>query len=785
MSRLPTPRGLAARLLAALLLAGCAAGGRLHDEGMRLVSQGDRSGGLERLRDAAHTDPTNALYRIDYLREQLLYTRDLLDRADEARRKGQHDEAQALFVQTLQVQPGNERATRGLALLQADARHAALSADAERYLREGALENARNAVKTVLTENPSHEPALRLSAAIAEAQARIDQARAAQAAAQSVLRKPVTLQFRDANLRMVFEALSRTTGLNVILDKDVRADLKTTIFVKDASVEDTVDLILMQNQLERRSLNASTLFVYPNTAAKQKEYQDLQVRSFQVANGDAKYLQTVLKSLLKLKEVMVDERANTLTIRDTPEAVAVAAKVVALHDVPDAEVMLEVEVLEISRTRASNIGLQLPTSFSLATPGSATTLGALRAVTSNDLTASGLAATLNLQLQDTDSNLLASPRIRARNKEKAKILIGDRVPTITNSVTPIQTGGSVVTASVQYQEVGLKLEFEPQIYNAQEVGIKISLEVSNITNTFTDAQGGRSYQIGTRNAQTSLRLRDGETQILGGLISDQDRNTSAKVPGLGHLPMVGSIFGNNDTNKTKSEIILSITPRIIRPPASVDASLREIFSGTESSIRERALRLDSLGDVRASSALTLQPAMPTAPARPAAADAPASAPAAFAPATPPTAQPTAAAPGAALGDVSLLGPAMAHVGESFKVTLNASALGALRNLPLTLRYDPTVLRFESATLSRLAEGAGAAPLAPNVDNIKGRIDLPMSFARPGGLAGDGPVVELQFLVHTGRNSTQIIATQADATGIDGSSHAMPLGPRNLLLRITR
>ncbi|MFO1270723.1 MAG: secretin N-terminal domain-containing protein [Rubrivivax sp.] len=587
-----------AKLLAALALVGCAAGGRLHDDGMNLVARGEREDGLARLREAAQADPTNAQYRIDFLREQLLYSRELLDRADDARRAGRPADAKALYEQTLRIQPGNERATRGLAVLSADARHAALVADAERALRDGALDAARASLKVVLTENPAHEGALRAAAALAEQQARADQAKAAQAQAASVLRKPVTLQFRDANVRMVFEALSRTTGLNVILDRDVKADLKTTIFVKDASVEDTVDLILLQNQLEKRTLNASTLFIYPATAAKQKEYQDLQVRTFQVNNVDAKNLQAVLKSLLKLKEVTLDERANTLAIRDTPDAVAVAAKVIAAHDVPDPEVMLEVEVLEISRARASNIGLQLPTSFSVATPATATTLSALRALSTGELAASGLGATLNLQLQDTDTNLLASPRIRARNKEKAKILIGDRVPTITNSVTPIQSGGSVVTGSVQYQEVGLKLEFEPQIYNSQEVGIKLNLEVSNITNTFTDGQGGRSYQIGTRSAQTALRLRDGETQILGGLISDQDRNAAAKIPGLGHLPVVGAIFGNNDNSRTKTEIVLSITPRIVRAPANADGAA-QIYSGTESAIREHALRLDPVGDFRA------------------------------------------------------------------------------------------------------------------------------------------------------------------------------------------
>ncbi|MFZ2652039.1 MAG: secretin N-terminal domain-containing protein [Burkholderiaceae bacterium] len=788
-------------ILVTCIVSACAAGGGLHTEGLDMIAQGNREGGVARLREASNAEPSNAEYKIHLLREQALYARELIQQADEARAAGKAADAMTLYQKALQMQPADEKATRGIALLRMDARHQSLAAEAERLLREGALEPARTAIATVLTENPSNEVAQKIAAAIAEQQAKQDQSKAAQIAAQSILRKPVTLQFRDANLRMVFEALSRTTGLNVILDRDVRADLKTTIFVKDASVEDTVDLILLQNQLEKRTLNASTLFVYPATAAKNKEYQDLQVRVFQIANGDAKYLQTVLKSLLKIKDISVDERANTLVVRDTPDAVAVAAKIIAAHDMPEAEVMLEVEVLEVLHTRLSNIGLQLPTSLEVATPTSATTIGAFRALSRNDLTVTGLSTTLNLQLQDSDANILASPRIRARNKEKAKILIGDRVPTIINSVTPIQTGGSVVTGSVQYQDVGLKLEFEPQIYNAQEVGIKLNLEVSNIAATFTDSQGGRSYQIGTRSAQTSLRLRDGETQVLGGLISDQDRNTAAKVPGLGHLPAFGFLFGNNDMNRTKTEIVLSITPRIIRAPSNVDAALKEIFSGTESSIRERALRLDPVSDFRSTAPRPSAAAPSAAPAAPALAapsanpSAATSAPStvrampdtsnrtpavAFA-AAPPTATPSA--PAGSM-DLTWAGPASARVGETFKLTLSATSLPALRDMPVTVRFDPGALRFESANLGDLAERAGASPPAPTVDALKGRLDIPLSFAQPDALVGDGALLELTFQVHTGRAVTQLVVTQNEASSPDGSRLVLP-GPRNISLRITR
>ena len=640
----------------ALVLAGCA-GLQYHADGIKFAQQGKHDQALSLLKAAADMDPTNAEYRMDLLNESARFANELVLRAEDARRHGKADEAADLYAKALRVEPANDKAKRGLVNLELDVRNTRLLNEADALIRDGRFDAAREKVNAVLTGDSANPAARKRLTALDELAEKARDTKSAQAAAQSVMNKPVTLQFRDANLRLVFEALSRTTGLYVFLDRDVRADLKTTIFVKDAAVEDTVDLILLQNQLEKRSLNANTLFVYPATAAKQKEYQDLQVRTFQILNADVKYLQTVLKSVLKIKEISMDERTGTLVIRDTPDAIAVAAKVIAAHDVPEPEVMLEVQVLEVSHDRLSDLGLKFPDSITLSTPSALTplTIGGLRGINRNQLEVgpNPLSIGLNLKLQDTDANLLASPRIRARNKEKARILIGDRVPIITNSVTPVASGSSVVTGSVSYQDVGLKLEFEPQIYSEDEVGIKISLEVSTIAKEISGPNGSLAYQIGTRNAQTAVRLRDGETQILGGLISSEDRNTATKIPGLGHLPVVGKLFGDNSGTLNKSEIVLSITPHIIRPPAAIDASLREVFSGTESSIRQRALQLDPVGSVRMQSsgpsappAAAPAPANSNAPARPAA---PASSPAAAGtqssqtPPAPPAPQPEARA----------------------------------------------------------------------------------------------------------------------------------------------
>jgi general secretion pathway protein D len=188
---------------------------------------------------------------------------------------------------------------------------------------------------------------------------------------------------------------------------------------------------------------------------------------------------------------------------------------------------------------------------------------------------------LNLHHDDGTTNVLANPRIRVKNKEKAKVHIGDRVPVITT--TAAATGG-FVGESVSYLDVGLKLEVEPLIHIGDEVSMKVGLEVSNIVREIiSTTSSSRTYQVGTRNANTVLRLKDGETQILAGLINDEDRRTANRIPGLGELPVAGRLFSSTRESRVKTEIVLLITPRLVRTIDRPDNSVIEFSAGTEAS----------------------------------------------------------------------------------------------------------------------------------------------------------------------------------------------------------
>ncbi len=357
------------------------------------------------------------------------------------------------------------------------------------------------------------------------------------------------------------------------------------MFLRDARIEDVIRFVLVTNQLEQRVLSSNTLFVYAGTAQKLKDFQELQVRNFYLTNASAKDVSALLKSMAKIKDMYINEKLNLIVIRDTPEAIRVAEKLIKAQDIAEPEVMLEVEVLEVGTNALDTLGVQYPSQISYSVAGAAGTAGSL---TLNEfknpnagmvtMSISNPALVVNFLHQDGSTNLLANPKIRVKNHEKANIHIGDKVPVFTNTTT--STG--VISQSVNYLDVGLKLDVEPKIHLDNEVDINVNLEVSSITNQIQDSSGGLAYQIGTRNATTILRLKDGETQILGGLINKSDQKSANGIPGLGQLPIIGRLFSNNSDTGAKTQVVMLITPRVLRNIVRPEPTDETFSSGTES-----------------------------------------------------------------------------------------------------------------------------------------------------------------------------------------------------------
>jgi general secretion pathway protein D len=567
-------------LLLSGLLTACVTTGSFQ-EGQQLAEQGRLEEALPKLESALRESPNRAEVRLAVSSARQRLTVQWLRQAEASIRSGKETAAEQWISRAMAMDPTHPGITRLTELVARNQRHAHWLRDAESAWSRNDGPAAQTHLQSLLAEAPGDPRAIKLRDTIDRAQA----VPATDKVIASALAKPVSIEFRDASLRQVFEILGRTSGINFVFDKDVKTDQTATVFLRKASVKDVLSAVLMAQQLEQRVLDAGTILVYPNTPAKARDYQALTIKTFYLTNADPKTLANTLRTILKAKDLVVDEKQNLIVMRDTPEAIRLAEKLLAIHDLPEPEVMLEVEILEVKRSRLLDLGIRWPDMLTLtplaSTAGGALTLADIRNLSSRTLGAGMTPMTISATSNDSDTNLLANPRIRTRNRELAKILIGDRVPNITTTATA--TG--FIAESVQYVDVGLKLEVQPTIYLDNEVAIRITLEVSNIVDQIKTKAGTQAYQIGTRNASTVLRLKDGENQVLAGLISDAERSSANKVPGLGDLPVVGRLFGNRADDGQKTELMLSITPRLVRNMTRPPLARTEFDSGSESSLR--------------------------------------------------------------------------------------------------------------------------------------------------------------------------------------------------------
>jgi general secretion pathway protein D len=759
-------------LLSTALLLGCAAT-QLHRDGLADVERGNYEAGVSKLADAVAQDPNNMMYKLDLTARREASIQKLISSGDALRGAGQWDTAVSTYRRVLVLDAGNQPALRGIEGVEADRRHAGMVGEAFKDFERKDYDAADTILRSVLTEDAGFGPATALAA-------KINLARGPMNAAPRLKTRnnaKVTLQFRDAPTKMVFEVLARQTGINFVLDKDVKSDSKTTIFVQEVPIEEAIDLVLDQNTLARQILSSNMVLIYPNTTAKQKDYEEQIVHTFYLTNALPKDVESMLKSMLGAKTLFVDERTSVVVMRDTPDAVRMAEKLVASIDVPEPEVLIEVEVLEIARSRLLNLGITPPSSFTASASSvgkgaaASATGGASNLVLSdlshqnaNTIQVSSVSLTANALQTVGNTNTLASPRIRARNKEKAKILIGSRVPVITSS-TALLSNGTANSSSVQYLDVGLTLEVQPTVYLDGDVSIKVGLEVSSITNTVV-VGGTQAYTIGTRNANTLLRLKDGETQVLAGLIQDSDTRNAAGIPGLSQIPVVGRLFGSHNSDREKSEIVLSITPHIIRTQSRAASDSTEFWYGTET--RSRSTPFGGGGGFDSSSPAASAGAgevggagLPTVGPRPSVSQP--IAPAASAPVAAPPAAPPGPAPHPT---VTVDGPGEIAVGQEFDVTVRVATDIGISRLRGQVRFDSSALQLMSATAGDVVPSSAGSP---TVDAKSGGAQMDV-VASDDPIQGEGSLMLLRFKALAARPASSI-AAQISAMAPSGAAMA--------------
>ena len=725
--------GTAVAIAALLLVAGCAEN-RIREESRKAMAGGQYQQAMSTLENGLRDYPESTSLRTTLLQARADAQTRLISQALSQRAAGQYDEATATLRQALELDPSNARVQALLSDMELERKGAADLAVAQKWVEARQPDRALRTLEQALKDNPRHGGLLDLQRRL------LSEQRAAQVQAlNGVLTesRPISLDFRDASLRTVLDVVTRHSGINFVLDRDVRADVRVTVLLRQAKVEDALDLITSSNQLAKKVIDSRTIVIYPNTAEKHREYQEQLVRVFNLSNSDPKGAAAFLKAMLKIREPFVDERSNLLALRDSPENIQLAERLLAVFDSAEPEVLLEVEVLEVAASRLNELGVKFPSSFSL-TPlppvgSDSLTLGNLDGI-GRDRIGVGFNPNnllVNLRREVGDTSTLANPKLRVRNKEKAKILIGDKIPIVS---TTTGTGG-FVSENISYLDVGLKLDVEPTVFADDEVAIKIGLEVSSLGTATKTSAGSIAYQIGTRNANTLLRLRDGETQLLAGLISRDERSTSSRVPGLGDLPVLGRLFSSQLDDGKRSELLLAITPRVLRNVKRLNASEAEMWVGTEASPKLRQVG-------------GLQFNTPQPESKPGAAGA-AGSPAAPGVASPPGAGQPSAPPAPVAPNLpshqaalSLAAPGQAKVGDTVEVRLDLRD-ARLRGLMTELQFSADKLTLVDADEDDyFRKGGAVTSFSKRVD--AGRVNLSVLRNQATAAEGAGGVFKLRF-----------------------------------------
>lgn len=601
--------------------------------------------------------------------------------------------------------------------------------------------------------------------------------------------KPITLKFKEAKMKDVFNILTQLSGINFVFDEGIK-DSPVTILLENASFQQALDLLTNMNKLSTKNLNETTVLVYTNSPEKSKQYDDMVLRTFHLNYMDAKKAINLIRTMVQVRKAYVNEDSNSIVVRDTEDIVAVVEKILEANDMPEAEVVLDVEVLEVSDKNAENIGLLLsnynvqlgmfsppPDNKLLSTSLTGVTVSA---GTGSGVTASGSVsagggditnlvkafsiknfggyvtvpnAQFNLGKTLAKGEVLSNPKIRVKNKEKAKFNVGTRVPITTTTLN-----GTLSQVNVQYVDVGVKVNAEPSIQLNNEISIKLNLEVSSIITKETI--GGKDsattvVTIGTRNVDTVLSLKDGETSVIGGLIQRSEGSDKSKIFLLSDIPLIGPLFTNTNSSKDKTELILAITPRLVRGVPVPLPGLSSFGSGKEdhpSLVKPlSSFDLEPVFEGDAPAKVTEKKAVLPAVKKPVAAipeQQPVQKQPAALPVPPPSSQ-SALAPAPAPVQRSLLqiaAPSSASVGQQFSLEIKISDAKDLANAPFILTYDPVFVDFISIGEGPFMKSDGkTTTFSSTSDSTAGTVTVALARSLGNiGVSGGGTLASASF-----------------------------------------
>ncbi len=750
--------------LAAVLAAGCATG-RSFARGETAGQAGDWEAAVGFYRQALEDDPDRPDYKIALERAMLMASSQYTERARQFEAAGQPEEALRAYTKAMEFEPSNRTLAGKAAELERMLRDR-LEASTPRPAIEQLRQQARRSVEPVLSPtNP----------------------------------EPLIVNLVNTSLREILGFIGNYSGINVTFDRDFQ-DRSITLKLEGVSLEQALQQIMISNQLFYKVLNERTIIVAADSTQKRTQYEEQVIRTFFVSHADATEMQALLTGMLRVAgmaiqpQIVPNKTANTITIRATAAVVAVAERIIEANDKPRAEVSVNVQILEVSRERAKRYGLDLG-SYSAAlnfSPEAAPGTDAKpfnlntisQGVSTADFYLSVPSAVVRFLESDSQTKVLAKPNLRGSEGQKLSLNLGEDVPVPSTTFTPLAAGGSTVNplTSYGYRTIGIIVDMTPRVTYDGDIILEISIE-NSARGQDTNIAGQNLPSFFSRKVQTKLRLRDGESNLLAGLLREDERKSLTGFPGIMRLPVVKQLFSNNDNTIKQTDIVMLLTPRILRTHELRATDLSPIYIGTQSNMVLGGPPAVIGGDAppsppgvapspEAAPAAGMQPAAPpvlpgggprpvvppgsspipglTMPAAAAGAPSPAAAPPppaepavvpAPAPVTPPAAPapPAAAAPAppavAAPARISVSPPSEMRIGSGpYTVPIAISGATRLSTLTISVTYNPALVRVRSVQEGTFMRQGGVTPaFTSQIDEKSGRVDIVIT--RPGDQTG--------------------------------------------------
>ena len=687
-----------ALVLVALLTSGCPKGSADYKKGQQAELAQDYDTALIHYERALKADPSNGNYQLRAKRLRFEAAQMHVDRGHKLRDQGLLEPAAAEFEKALAIDPSSfvaeQELRRTLDLLVARRQAEARAAEQQRQGQPLAP----------LAEIPSGPPELK-----------------------PLSREPINLRATE-DAKRVFESIGKLAGLNVVFDPDFQSR-RVTVELANASVEQALDIVGLMTKTFWKPVTPNTIFVIPDTDAKRKAYDEQIIKTFYLSNtiqaAELNEIVQTIRTLLDIRRITPSTANNAIIIRDTPDKMAVAEKIIRDIDQAKPEVLIQVVILQARRDRARELGVIPSTSVPLIftpskTTGDSDNQTPLRQVLHNldtgDYSVILPSATALALLTDSTTRVIQNPEVRATDGQTAKLKIGDSVPFATGSFQPGIGGVGInplVNTQFQFKDVGVNVDVTPRVHSNREITLQVKVEVSSVTGRVSI--GGIEQPIfGQRTIEHNIRLREGEVNILGGIIERTESTTVTGLPGLSQIPFLRYLFSSEKKQELENEVLIVLTPRILRLPEITAANLRPLAIGTDTSV-----------------------SLP----RPAEAEAPETpAPAAPRPEPPPA---------EVQGPAELrFQPAQARVavGQTVAVDVVLQNARDLFVVPFVVSFDPGVVELSEVHHGCfLGSGEQPAALVQRVDAESGTAIISLSRA-PGaaGVSGSGTLVTLVF-----------------------------------------